>query len=361
MDAVPKRHYGTGSLRLRRRVWYARLRAPDGRQIEISTHTTDRVAAERFLWEKLGQVARGEFVGPEKITLGDLLDDLLSEYERQGRKSLPQLKSRIKQLEPLRSLKAARLRARGLDAYQQKRAESGAAPATVNRELETVRRALTLGVENELVARVPKFRFLDADNVRMGYLDHDDYARLRDRLAEPIRLMFTIAYHVGARAGAARSLTWDRVDLDGKIIYPPGAQARNKRVGAWPIYGDLERALREAQFIRERDGINCRWVVHRHGRQVVDYRDAWDEGCRAAGLPGLRFHDLRRSAVRNLLDSGLDESTVMKIIGHRTRAMLDRYNIVDPKAIRRAGEKLDRWSDERLRDSRVAKPPTALN
>lgn len=101
---------------------------------------------------------------------------------------------------------------------------------------------------------------------------------LRDALAEPVRLMMVIAYHTGARAGEVLSLRWDRVDLEGGVVLPPGAQQRNKRVGAWPIYADLERALREARFVRDRDWPNVDLVVHRGGRKLVDYRDA-----RAAG------------------------------------------------------------------------------
>ena len=50
-----------------------------------------------------------------------------------------------------------------------------------------------------------------------------------------------------------------------------------------------------------------------------------------------RFHDLRRSAVRNMLDAGMDESKVMRIVGHKTRATIDRYRIVSVKDVAQAG------------------------
>jgi hypothetical protein len=60
------------------------------------------------------------------------------------------------------------------------------------------------------------------------------------------------------------------------------------------------------------------------------------------GDGGARIHDCRVSGPINLLDAGVDESTVLKIGGWKTRAMLDRYNVLDRErvgdALRKAGE-----------------------
>ena len=63
---------------------------------------------------------------------------------------------------------------------------------------------------------------------------------------------------------------------------------------------------------------------------------------KAAGLPGLRPHDLRRSAARNLVRAGVSEGVVMKLCGWKTRSMFDRYNVTDDRDLR---EGVGRLSD----------------
>jgi len=83
------------------------------------------------------------------------------------------------------------------------------------------------------------------------------------------------------------------------------------------------------------------YLFTRDGRPVKDFRKAWKKLCTDAGVPGLLIHDLRRTAVRNLVRAGVPEKVAMIITGHKTRSVFERYNIVSQADIREALDKLE--------------------
>jgi integrase len=81
--------------------------------------------------------------------------------------------------------------------------------------------------------------------------------------------------------------------------------------------------------------------TRKNGKRVRDFRGIWEKACKAAGVPALLFHDLRRTAARNLRRAGVAETVIMKIGGWRTRSVFERYAIVAQSDIADAMRKLE--------------------
>ena len=80
----------------------------------------------------------------------------------------------------------------------------------------------------------------------------------------------------------------------------------------------------------------------RGDKPIRDFRKSWSKLCTAAGVPTLLFHDLRRSAARNLRAAGIPEEIIMRIAGWKTSNVFKRYAIVDKADIRAALQQLER-------------------
>ena len=145
------------------------------------------------------------------------------------------------------------------------------------------------------------------------------------------RLLFVIAYHVGLRRGALLRIKWSQIDRAEGCILMEGKRANRKpEPVAVPIYGDIAKFL----DLQPKSG---EFVFTRGARLIKNFRESWDQACARAEVPDLLFHDLRRTAVRNLRRAGVPESVIMKITGHRTRTVFERYNIADQTDTQQAG------------------------
>ncbi len=100
--------------------------------------------------------------------------------------------------------------------------------------------------------------------------------------------------------------------------------------------------------------LDCPLIFHRDGRAVGDFRKVWKRACKAAGLVGRIPYDLRRTAVRNMVRAGVDPVVAMRISGHGTRSMFDRYDIISDEDIREAVLKTNAYVTNLPAESKVA-------
>lgn len=97
--------------------------------------------------------------------------------------------------------------------------------------------------------------------------------------------------------------------------------------------------------------------AHR-GERIAEFRRAWRKATRAAGMPGLLAHDLRRSAVRNLERAGVSCSVAMKVTGHKSKSVYRRYAIVSDADLQDVAQRLGTLTGtlDARRENPVAQP-----
>ncbi len=336
-----------GSIYRRGRIWWIKYYRPgDPKPIRESSRSDRRSDAERLLKWRQGEVVTGRFAGLalERVTVSQLLDELIEDYQVRGIRSLRHCVLRInKHLRPaFGKLKAAAFSTADVKRYIRKRRAEGAANATINRKLELLGRAFRLASEAEppLVARVPRIEKLPENNVRTGLLRHEEYLRLRDLLPAHYRLLLVVGYHTGARLGELLSIRWSQVDFQRGEIRIEAQDSKTGRARVLPVYGEMKHWLEMAYATRDP---RCPWLFQVRGRQMIFRWKTWNEYCRKAGVEGLHFHDLRRTALTNMVRAGVPEKQAMLVSGHLTRRTFERYHIVGDRDVREVAAKMERY------------------
>jgi integrase len=226
--------------------------------------------------------------------------------------------------------------------YIDKRQQEGAENATVNRELAILKRAFHLGRQctPPKVHNIPYFKLLTEDNTRSGFLEVGKYEALARECAKYglwLRTLFELAYTYGWRHGELLKLRVEQVSIFERTIRLNPGETKNKKGREVPMTPVLRQFLQECiRGKKPGDFV----LTRKDGRPVGDFRGAWETATAKAGAPGLLFHDLRRTAVRNMVRAGIPEHTAMKISGHKTRSIFDRYDIVNNSDTENAMAKL---------------------
>lgn len=312
--------------------WYR-----SGKRNQESSGSTRKSDAVRLLKLREGAVARGEPISAEvgRVTVDASLADVVADYATNGKRTAAQVERRIRlHLLPFfGGRRLASITTADVRAYSSQRLEAGAANATINRELAILKRAFRLAEQAGTVFHRPHIPMLAEDNTRKGFFERDEFDAVRAALPDHLRGVATFAYLTGWRVPSeVLTLQWKQVDRRASTVrLEPGTtknrDARTFPYGALPELAEvIENAWTEHQSLAEA-GTLCPYVFHRRGRPIRDCRESWKRACEAVGIPFALMHDFRRTAVRNLVRAGVPDTVAMKLTGHKTRSVFDRYNV----------------------------------
>jgi integrase len=364
----------------------------DGTEFRESTHTADHGQAEKFLKHRLKQVGAAQlrvadFISPrmERVRIKELLDALADDYQLRGKDSA-QFRSNLKYArEAFGHWRASVLTAEKVDEYIKKQLEANCKPATINRRTQLLKQAYKLAIERKHLSKAPVIRHLSEEgNTRQGFFSEADFREVLKNLPEYLQDFCLFGYLVGWRKNECATLDWE--DVEGNTIRLKGINSKNGKPRMVVLTGELLELMerrKAARAVKTDTGVTLSaFVFHREGQPIGDIRKSWQTACVAAGVGkflcrhceqpatghkcdvcggdvrylGRIFHDLRRTAVRNMVRAGVREKAAMSISGHRTRSIFDRYNIVSEDDLRDAMEK----TQAHLKDARKQEQPTVI-
>lgn len=216
--------------------------------------------------------------------------------------------------------------------YAADRKLEGAAPSTVRNEIALLSRALTLAAHHRIIRARPLLARPSVHNARRGFVGRHEIRRLLAALPDPIADVTLFAYVTGWRKHEILGLTWEDVELEtGAVTLDPEC-SKNRHGRTYPAgaHPELRRMLERRRLLTRGP-----YVFHRKGQPVLWFDRSWKTACRSVGLGSTLFHDLRRSAVRNMERAGVPRSVAMQLTGMKTESIYRRYAITNEEDLAR--------------------------
>ena len=351
-DLRRRRAGGSIFKRARSKHWQLKYPVGDTWRYE-SSGTTDKQTAKRLLAQKVYLASAGTL--PGTATFEQAIDLLLNDARVRGLRSVKRLERAARALlARFEGLRAKDLNRSTLVKYAADRQEE-CTPDTVKFELDVARRALKLAQIERWISDLPEFPRIEHLHVRASFFDAHEWAQVRGRLRPDFRDAADFAFLSGWRQMEVLDLRWKpNVDLLAELVRLDEGSTKSGagRVLPFANYPQVAEVMERRRQVTERlaaAGVISPWVFcfaeplrirgrtyHAAGAPLfrpdrdrglpTALREEWAAACKAAGLPGRMFHDLRRSAARNFERAGIPRSVARRFGGWSDK-IYSRYAI----------------------------------
>jgi len=341
--------------------WYV-----GGKLYRQSTRTRSKKHATLIAKKKEEELLRNEgIIETETITLIDVIQIVIDDYKYNGKKTADKVKQRSNNLYKFfgEHKKITEINENDIDSYIKSRFDDGMKPSTINRELAVLKRGLNLLKKKHFIGSVPYIKSLQENNVRTGFLEHHEYTSLIKNASKDIIPVIQFAYKCGWRKSEILKLQWSMVDIDNGIItLPPGGYTKNGKGRVYYLDDELKLLFKRLWNEHTISESKCPYVFLNRSMDgpMLDFRTAWKNSCERAGIGKKLFHDLRRTAARNLVRSGVPERVAMKITGHLTRSTFERYNLVSDTDIKQAALKQQEYLNSQPTEKPEERPQEGI-
>jgi integrase len=337
-----------------------------GKRFQESTGATSKTVAKEYekqLKAKMERAAAGlptEQKANRIRTVADVIEPYLKGYKLTHRpKSVLFSTGRLAKVKKaLGNVVLSDLTDDRIRDYMRQRQAEDISGRTINMEIGELSRAI--GQPWSLLW--PKVRRLEERKDVGRALSDVEQGRLldglRNRRTPHLATLIPLLLLTGMRQGEALSLAWAQVDLLGNALRVGRAKTASGTGRTIPINGDLAAilAVHRAWFVEHLGEPRPEHYLFPWGKPVpsdpmrhaTDITWGWDQLRTDTGV-SCRLHDLRHTFATRLAENGTSESTMLALMGHMSRAMLERYSHI------RMAAKRDAMACVRLRNE-VLKP-----
>ncbi len=271
---------------------------------------------------------------------------------------------RVLEFEPLASSRLSDIDEAAIEAFVQKRRRD-VAPATVNRSLATLRRLLRLAYEWKLIDRVPRIRLLSGERSREFVLTHNQERLYLETASQPLHDVALLILDTGLRVGEALALEWRDVHFE-SVAGPKCGYLQVRDGKSRNARRTVSLTARVAGMLADRaKDSKSPWIFPgKMDRPFVGTSlDHQHQKLRELlKLPkDFVIHGLRHTMLTRLGEAGVDAFTIMRIAGHSSITISQRYVHPSSEAVERAFERLESLNGrmtERMMDQAIVYGPT---